>query len=916
MSTDASFKTAVQGILDKAQPGDPGGAAATAINYLIGSTYGGDKSKAYAAYLGSTPDAATIKAYDDFLNKGSQLPLGGTNTGTTTGINTGTTTGINTGTTTGINTGTSAVPAGFTKFNDKLLDTNWILWTYENGPDALREQMRNQSPEFAAKTNDFIAAANSLSPELYRQYGGNLTKFGTTTGTNTGTTTRTNTGTNLQISDGYNLTFQGAVKNILNENKTNLTRAIGLINNLITDMSSIFFNNDLAKAKTHAYSIFPGLEGFLNTGSTTRPDGTSILGDLKTNLYPTGMTPDDLKTLFNPEGTKLDKDLVGAPGVDFKGYTGLREFYAPFIGQILSKASGLLGLRDAKEYKARKFGEDYGKTTGEKITSLANQLANMMGTAPNSLPAFKPRQFSAASPARKFSDAEIKAFVDNALRPVNKGGVDPKDQAAYFNAAARYFDVSPDDFKRAAGFELAKATGGILSLQAGGVTNNASNASNPFTGPTGTYQQSTYDPTKAPGYLAPGTYEPGTIGSSFDATKAGAYTGPEAGKGITSTFTTPTGLYTPGTIGNTFDATKAGAYTAPTGKDTITSTYTAPTNLYKAGNIGSTYDPATGLYTGPGKGITTETFDTADLQRLMSPYMSGVVDPAVREAKRQSALTGLTEAARFAQSGAFGGARSVLAESERDRNLARQIGDIYDKGQQSAFDAALRAFEAEQGRKLQASTATEAARQEAGRQSLSSAQTAGQLGLQAATAQEAARQAAGQQALTAATTGAELSQRGQIAQEAAKQAAGQQSLSAAEIAGRLGLQGSELTERSRQFAAQYGLDTAKTSAQYQQQANELRQRAEEAAARGDQFGADYALRLLQEASRAAEATRTFETQQERDKYLDPYRELMYAQSLLTGLPISAAAPGTSPTLQALLAAMGGGQLLFPTTPPK
>ena len=132
----------------------------------------------------------------------------------------------------------------------------------------------------------------------------------------------------------------------------------------------------------------------------------------------------------------------------------------------------------------------------------------------------------------------------------------------------------------------------------------------------------------------------------------------------------------------------------------------------------------------------------------------------------------------------------------------------------------------------------------------------------------------------------------------------------------MGLQGSELTERSRQFAAQYGLDTAKTSAQYQQQANELRQRAEEATARGDQFGADYALRLLQEASRAAEATRTFETQQERDKYLDPYRELMYAQSLLTGLPTSAAAPGTSPTLQALLAAMGGGQLLFPTTPPK
>ena len=46
------------------------------------------------------------------------------------------------------------------------------------------------------------------------------------------------------------------------------------------------------------------------------------------------------------------------------------------------------------------------------------------------------------------------------------------------------------------------------------------------------------------------------IGNTFDATTAGAYTGPEAGKEITSTFTAPTGLYTPGTIGNTFDAEK------------------------------------------------------------------------------------------------------------------------------------------------------------------------------------------------------------------------------------------------------------------------------------------------------------------------------------------------------------------------
>jgi len=544
----------------------------------------------------------------------------------------------------------------------------------------------------------------------------------------------------------------------------NFGSALGLDKKALASLITQQWNADSKNKNDQKTSA--QIESFLDLGPA----------DITTNFS-------NLKELLNPEGAKLGKDLVGAPGVAFKGYTGLRDFYAPFVGQILSRASGLLGLRDAKDpegkpIKARRFGEAFGKTTGDKITSLANQLATMSGTAPNTLPAFKPRQFSAASPARKFSDAEIKSFVANAQRPVDKGGVDPKDQPAYFNAAARYFDVSPDEFKKAAGFELAKATGGILNLQAGGVTDNAPN---PFTTPTGNYQQSTY----SSGYSAPDTYKaPGTT-------------------------TTP--------------------------------------------GAGTTATPGAGTTATPGTGITTESFDPNAITRFTNPYATAVTDPQVTEAKRQSGLAGLTEAAKFAQAGAFGGARSVLAESERGRNLARQIGDIYGKGQKDAYDAAFRAFEAEQGRKLDAQKAQETARQEAGRQALS----------------------------------------------------------AAETAGRLGLQGSELSERSRQFAAQYGLDTAKASAQYQQQANELRQRAEEAAARGDQFAASLALQQLQEANRAAEATRAFEYQQERNEYLDPYRELMYAQGLLTGLPTSAGAPGTSPELLALFGAMGGGQLLFP-----
>jgi hypothetical protein len=118
-----------------------------------------------------------------------------------------------------------------------------------------------------------------------------------------------------------------------------------------------------------------------------------------------------------------------------------------------------------------------------------------------------------------------------------------------------------------------------------------------------------------------------------------------------------------------------------------------------------------------------------------------------------------------------------------------------------------------------------------------------------------------------------------------------------------------LSERSRQFAAQYGLDVAKTSAQYDQQARQLQQQAEEAQARGDQFGASLALQQLQEAQRAAEASRAFEYQQARDTYLDPFRELGYANQLLAGLPVSAGATGISPSTEAIISALGLGNLL-------
>jgi hypothetical protein len=241
----------------------------------------------------------------------------------------------------------------------------------------------------------------------------------------------------------------------------------------------------------------------------------------------------------------------------------------------------------------------------------------------------------------------------------------------------------------------------------------------------------------------------------------------------------------------------------------------------------------------------------------------------------------MTNAAKFTQAGAFGGTRNILAGAELQRNLATQLGDIYGRGQKEAYESAQKAFEAEQGRALTAGVESERARQEAGRQGLSSAQTAAQLGLQAQTAQEQAKQAQGQQALSSAATAAQL-----------------------------GLDANKLNEQSKQFGAQYGLNVATTAADYEQKARQLQQQAEEAQARGDQFAADLALRQLQEANNAAAATRAFEYQQSRDQYLDPFREAGYMSQILSGLPAQA---GSLPTtagdqLKSLLASAG---ILFP-----
>jgi len=93
--------------------------------------------------------------------------------------------------------------------------------------------------------------------------------------------------------------------------------------------------------------------------------------------------------------------------------------------------------------------------------------------------------------------------------------------------------------------------------------------------------------------------------------------------------------------------------------------------------------------------------------QFMSPYMQNVVDVQQREAIRAAQQGQLAQNLAAAKSGTYGGARQLLATTERERNLQDQMAKIQATGSQAAYDAAQRAFEQEQARGLQAGLQTQ-----------------------------------------------------------------------------------------------------------------------------------------------------------------------------------------------------------------
>ena len=94
---------------------------------------------------------------------------------------------------------------------------------------------------------------------------------------------------------------------------------------------------------------------------------------------------------------------------------------------------------------------------------------------------------------------------------------------------------------------------------------------------------------------------------------------------------------------------------------------------------------------GAGQQYAQQATNPYSMQAYMSPYIDNALAPQMREAARQSAMLGQQNQAQAVQQGAFGGSRSALVEAERQRNLQNQMGDIYGRGMQSAFEQARQA---------------------------------------------------------------------------------------------------------------------------------------------------------------------------------------------------------------------------------
>lgn len=93
-------------------------------------------------------------------------------------------------------------------------------------------------------------------------------------------------------------------------------------------------------------------------------------------------------------------------------------------------------------------------------------------------------------------------------------------------------------------------------------------------------------------------------------------------------------------------------------------------------------------------------FGQEQVDRYMSPYVQNVLDVSKRKAVEDAQRTQLMQNLGAARQGSYGGARQLLAGTERERALGQNLSDIQTTGLQSAFENAQQQFERDRAARM------------------------------------------------------------------------------------------------------------------------------------------------------------------------------------------------------------------------
>lgn len=123
---------------------------------------------------------------------------------------------------------------------------------------------------------------------------------------------------------------------------------------------------------------------------------------------------------------------------------------------------------------------------------------------------------------------------------------------------------------------------------------------------------------------------------------------------------------------------------------------TLQTQAYQG--LGSLYAPTTQM----GAYAPTSFTEAGVAQNYMSPYMQMAIEPQIAEAQRRAEIQRVQNASRLGKAGAYGGSRQAIMESEGQRNLLRNVADIYGTGMEKAYTQGMGQFNKEETARKQA----------------------------------------------------------------------------------------------------------------------------------------------------------------------------------------------------------------------